>query len=418
MRRAAIGTIGARVAVAAAQLMVAALAAHLLGLAEVGRMSLLVLAIAFVILAINIVGGGALVYLEPRHGTRTLRWIAYGWALLMSAMAALLLEPLGLSPEGLGLHAAALALLEAIGTIHLTLLLGRERFAQHNALMLGRTLLLVASFIVLLRVGGPAFVDYIAALYIAHGGTALLSALVLSRQPGTRTDPTAAFMAMLRQGLPAQAANGLQLLNYRLSYFLVQRFHGAAPLGLWAITTQLAESTWLAPKSLGTVLYARVSNLDEATRQRDLTLTVMKASVAVAVAAVSLLVLLPGTAFTWVFGPEAIGIRRLVALLAPGLLAMAASQALSHYLSGTGRVRHNTIGSGLALLITSGLGITLIPALGAEGAAITASVAYSASLIYQVVVFNRISGAGLKDYLPNGEDGDRVMALIRKLLGR
>jgi O-antigen/teichoic acid export membrane protein len=418
MTRAAIGTIGARVAVAAAQLLVAALAARLLGLAEVGRMSLLVLAIAFVILAINIVGGGALVYLEPRHGTRTLRWIAYGWAVLMCAIAALVLEPLGLSPEGLGPHAAALALLEAIGTIHLTLLLGRERFAQHNALMIGRTLFLLASFIVLLRIGGPAFEDYIAALYVAHGGTALVSALVLSRQPGTRTDATAAFMAMLRQGLPAQAANGLQLLNYRLSFFLVQRFHGAAPLGLWAITTQMAESTWLAPKSLGTVLYARVSNLDESTRQRELTLTVLKTSVAIAAAAVFLLVLLPEAAFTWVFGPEAIGIRRLVVVLAPGLLAMAASQALSHYLSGTGKVRHNTISSGLALLITVALGLSLIPAHGAEGAAITASVAYFTALLYQIVVFNRISGAGLNDYLPNASDGERVIALARKLLGQ
>lgn len=418
MTRAAIGTIGARMAVAAAQLLVAALAARLLGLAEVGRMSLVVLAIAFVILAINIVGGGALVYLEPRHGTRTLRWIAYGWAVLMCAIAAFALEPLGLSPEGLGLHAAALALLEAIGTIHLTLLLGRERFAQHNALMIGRTLLLVSSFIALLRIGGPAFEDYIAALYFAHGGTALASALVLSRQPGTRTDPTAAFMAMLRQGLPAQAANGLQLLNYRLSYFLVQRFHGAAPLGLWAITTQLAESTWLGPKSLGTVLYARVSNLDEATRQRELTLTAMKTSVAIAVAAASLLVLLPEAVFTWVFGPEAVGIRRLVAVLSPGLLAMAASQALSHYMSGTGRVRHNTISSGLALLMTVCLGLMLIPAQGAEGAALTASAAYSVAVLYQAIVFNRISGARFADYLPNGSDGERVMNLMRKLLDR
>ncbi|HRD52727.1 MAG TPA: polysaccharide biosynthesis C-terminal domain-containing protein [Flavobacteriales bacterium] len=415
MKRAALGTIATRVAIAAAQLLVAALAARLLGLAEVGRMSLLVLAITFVMLAINIVSGGALVYLEPRHGTRTLRRIAYGWALLVSAIAAFVLEPIGLAPENLGVHAATLALLEAVGSIHLTLLLGRERFGHHNAMMLGRGLVLLASFIALLRIDGPAFEDYLYALYAAHGFTAIGSALLLARLPGVHSDGTAAFLAMLRHGFPAQLANGLQLLNYRLSYYLVQRFQGASALGLWAVTTQLAESAWLAPKSLGTVLYARMSNSDEAVRQRELTLTVLKASVLIAATATLLLLLLPETVFIWVFGPEAIGIRRLVLLLAPGLLAMAASQALSHYLSGTGKVQHNTIASGLALIVTLAAGFTLIPDHGANGAAIAASAAYSTALFYQAIVFNRLTGSRPLHYLPDAHDLNRLLALLRML---
>jgi len=406
MRRAALGTIATRVAIAAAQLLVAALAAHLLGLAEVGRMSLLVLAITFVMLAVNIVSGGALVYLEPRHGTRTLRRIAYGWALLVSAAAALVLEPIGLAPEGLGVHAAALALLEAIGSIHLTLLLGRERFGHHNALVLGRGLVLLGTFIALLRIDGPAFEDYLFALYAAQGFTALVSALLLARLPGAHSDATTAFLAMLRYGFPAQLANGLQLLNYRLSYYLVQRFQGASALGLWAITTQLAESAWLAPKSLGTVLYER---------QRQLTLTELKASVFIAATATLLLALLPETVFMWVFGPEAIGIRQLVLLLAPGLVAMAASQALSHYLSGVGKVQHNTIASGLALIVTLAAGFTLIPAHGANGAALTASAAYSTALLYQAIVFNRLTESRLVHYLPDTHDLDRLLALLRRM---
>lgn len=417
MTRAVLGTIGTRVLIAAGQLLVAALAAQLLGLAEVGRMSLLVLGITFIMLANNVMGGGALVYLEPRHGTRTLRLITGAWAALVCGVAAVIVEPLGLVPAGLGTHAAALAFLEALGTVQLNLLLGRQRFELFNGLQLIRTLVLVTVFAALLHYEGPDFHDFLLALYASNGATLAISAGLLARAPGQRTDEVSAIGAMLRQGIPAQAANGLQLLNYRLSYFFVQRFHGAAALGLWSISTQLAESAWLAPKSLGTVLYAHVSNLTDAERQRDLTLSVLKLSVGLALLAALFLMALPNAVFIWFFGPEATGIGALVLALTPGLLAMAASQALSHYLSGVGLVRHNAVGSGLAALATVALGYWLIPGLGTMGAALTASAAYCLSCAYQLAVFNREAKAHLVHYLPNRRDGERLLGLLRFLQG-
>lgn len=417
MTIAALGTIATRVAVAAISLLVAAIAARLLGLDALGRMSLLVLAITFIMLLCNVVSGG-LVYLEPRHGTRTLRWLAYGWSALACTLGALLAEPLGVAPAGLGMHAGAIAFLESIATTHLSILLGRQRFAMHNSITVIRPLLLATAFLILLRSDGADLSDFIHALYIAHGASALLSGLLISRLISHSTEPGAALSAMLRQGIPAQAANGLQLLNYRLSYLLIQRFHGSAALGLWSITTQLAESAWLAPKSLGSVLYARVSNLDAQDEQRRLTLTVMKVSVALAFLAAVLLAVLPDSLFQWVFGPEASGIGQLVLLLGPGLIAMAASQALSHYFSGVGRVHHNTIASGIALAMTVPLGLWLIPGSAERGAAIASSAAFSSAIAYQVIVFGRLTGSKLSDYLPNRADMDRIARLWRRLTGR
>lgn len=417
MTIAALGTIATRVAVAAISLLVAAVAARMLGLEALGRMSLLVLAITFIMLLCNVVSGG-LVYLEPRHGTRTLRWLAYGWSALACTAGALLVEPLGVAPAGLGVHAGAIAFLESVATTHLSILLGRQRFAMHNSITLIRPALLITAFVLLLRAEGADVHDFIGALYISHGSSALLSGLLLSRLTAQSSDAGAALSAMLRQGIPAQAANGLQLLNYRLSYLLIQRFHGSSALGLWSITTQLAESAWLAPKSLGSVLYARVSNLDAQEEQLRLTLTVMKVSVALALFAAALLAALPDSLFQWVFGPEAHGIGRLVLLLGPGLIAMAASQALSHYFSGVGRVHHNTIASGIALAVTIPLGLWLIPGSAERGAAIVSSAAFTSAIIYQVIVFSRLTASRFPDYLPNRADMVRLQQLWRRLTGR
>lgn len=420
MTRPVIGTIGTRVALALANLLTVMAASHHLGAGGVGTISLIVLGITLVLLLNNVVGGGGLVYLTSRHGTHALRWPAYGWAVVTLAAALLVLHLLPLVPEPYIIHTAALAFLQSICTIHLGLLLGRERIQAHNGLLVLQAVLLLGGFLWFLQQGTAEVMDHIRAGYLANGSTALLSGIISrdGRPTGHPQRPAAVLRALFHQGGMAQAANGLQLVNYRFTYYIIESQLGSSFLGIYAITTQLAESTWLVPKSMGQVLYARVSNLRDQLAQRDLTLTALKASTAIALVAVGVLVLLPDAVYREVFGGEITGLPPLLLLLAPGLIAMAASQAISHYLSGTGHVRHNTIGSGIGTLFTVVLGLLLVPRMGLTGAAITASSAYSASVLYQWMVFRRMTGLRALDLLPHAGDVDRLRALWKKALGR
>jgi O-antigen/teichoic acid export membrane protein len=119
---------------------------------------------------------------------------------------------------------------------------------------------------------------------------------------------------------------------------------------------------------------------------------------------VIILLMVPDPFYGLVFGREVKGVQPLLLLLVPGLLGMAASQAYSHYFSGVGLNRHNAIGSGIGLVCTLVFGYWLIPAYGLTGAAITASVAYSANAFYQMVVFLRVTRSALRDLLPRPSD--------------
>ena len=285
-------------------------------------------------------------------------------------------------------------------------------------LVLAQALLLLLSLVWLLNHDGSDPLDYVHAAYVADGTIALVSAAFLLHRNATRGSSVAATIDLFRQGLLAQLGNGIQLLNYRFTYYLVESLHGTAALGLWAITTQLAESTWLVPKSLGTVLYARVSNLENEARQRYLTLAVLKVAVVIAMFFVLMLLLIPGVVYQWLFGNEVAGIGSMVLLMTPGLLAMSASQAISHYLSGSGRVHHNTIGSAIGLVIVIVLGYQLVPGSGLYGAAICASAAYCVSLAYQIIIFNKLSGARASDYLPNARDLSHFFEIKARITGR
>ena len=413
-----VGTIATRIVIAVANLLVVVTATRHLGLEAVGTIALLVLAVSFILLVTNIVGGSGLVYLAPRHGAASLRWPSYLWCSTVCVASWPLLQLSDAVPYQLVAHTVVLAFLQGLSSTHFGLLLGQERYRVHNALQVLQAALVLVALLVLLRIEGPMLMDYVHALLIAHAATAILSGSLSMERGVQRTAHGHPIADLLRQGIPAQAANGLQLLNYRLAYYFVERWSGAAALGMFSITTQLAESTWLAPKSLGSVLYARVSTLRDGEQQRLLTLTVLKLSVALALAAIALLLAVPDSVYAWLFSPEVSGISRIVLWLAPGLIAMSASQALSHYLSGTGRVHHNTIGSGIGVVATVGLGAFLIPRYGVTGAAMTASIAYSSSVIYQGIVFNRLSHTPLHDYLPTTADHERIRTLINRLLGR
>ena len=414
MIRPVVGTIFTRVFVQAMNLLVIMLAGHALGAEGLGAISLIVLAITIVVLINNVVGGGALVYLAPRAPLARLLRTAYGWALGTAVLAAGLVFVFPMVPDAYRWAVVGLALIQSFYTIHTSLMIGQQRIGAVNRVQLIQATVLMAVFGWRVLFGtDPTVTDYIIASYAAFGATLLTSgwAILRWKVPPTLPMDRSIKEVLWRQGGSIQLANLLQLLNYRLAYYLIEHFRGVAGLGIYSVGNQLAESAWIAPKSVGTVLYSRISNMEELHRQRDLTLTAFKASVVLAFAVLFVLFLLPEPLYQTLFGADIIGVPLLLLLLAPGILAMAASQAFSHFFSGVGRNKHNAIASGIGLVLTLGAGPVLIPRYGLEGAAVTASLAYIANVLYQTVVFLRSTGSTVLDLLPNASDRSRIQAL-------
>ena len=410
------GTIASRVFVTAMNLLVMVLAGHSLGAEGLGVISLIVLGITLVMLPANLIGGGALVYLVPRARLWQLLKPAYAWAVLSTVCCFIFLRVFPLVPVGYEKHVCVLAFLQAVYSIHLGVILGQQRIGRHNFITAMHAGMLLVSFAALLWPKGPvSAMDYVYASYAAFILSAVLGAINIRWKDPPFAEEPKVLRTLLRQGMLVQGANGLQLLNYRLAYWIIQRFQGTAALGLYSVCNQLSESAWIAPRSLGLVLLSRVSNIADREHQRTLTLITAKVAVCIAIAVVLLLAIVPDVIFRMAFGKEISGLHPIMLLLAPGIVAMAASQAFSHYFSGTGQNKHNLIGSGAGMVVSVVIGFWLVPRMGLSGAAITASLAYSASLIYQVTVFLDRTRSSMRDLLPNKLDMVRARALWKNL---
>lgn len=413
MLKQAAGTIAARIVTTAMGLLVSVVAGHRLGVEGLGTIGLVALGVSLVALFAGGLGGGVLIYLVPRVPLSRLLPAAYGWAVLVSVLGYGVMRTVKLVPAGFELHVAALALLQAGLSIQTGVLLGRERIAAYNLVDMARSMLLLGIFLALALRPSPTAMDYVLATYAAFGTSWVISTIVLGKgAPPALPPPQGVMRLMVSQGLMVQGSNGLQLLLYRLSYWLIERYRGTSTLGFFVVANQLSEGAWLVPRSLAVVLYSKVSNTAGIAEQRRFTLGILKVSLASALLALVVLLVVPGPWFSIVFGPEVHGITPIIAILAPGVLALSASQAFSHFFSGTARNHHNIVASGIGLGVMAVLGFAFVPAYGLWGAAASSSVAYLCSGTYQAIAFMRSTGTRFHELWPRRADLGQLKDLL------
>jgi len=389
-----------------------------LGQEGLGTISLILLGITLVVMINNFVGGGALVYLVPRHHTGQLYVPSAIWAVLTSVAGASVLRISHLIPSGYTWHVMALALIQSLTTINLNILLGKEKIKIFNAVSVLQMALTILTLVFLIYVRHKVDVmAYVLALYAGYLFAFIISMaavwrfLILLTLSGIRH----VVNEMFKYGKFVQFANILQLLNYRLAYYLIEFFIGRAALGLYTVGVQISEGVWLVGKSVATVQYARISNTADPESSKNVTLRLFKFTLVVTLLAMAVLLLLPESVYGAVFGQAFTGVRLVMMTLALGIVATAASMMFSHYFSGTGRPHHNMIGSAIGLVFTLVPGLIFIPRYGLLAAGIIASVSYIMNMTYLLVVFINVTGAKAHHFIIGVNDIRFALKELRKL---
>lgn len=415
------GTTATKILTTALGFFTVILATQFLGAEQYGNISMFVLSISLLQLVSGIAGGPALVYLVPRMTIRHLFAGALCWTLAVHLVAFIFLYVSEILPTGQLRHLIQVSLLFFLNTFAYTCLLGKKRIRPFNLILLLQALSLLCALgwqIVFLE--DTSLMVYIRALYVSSGLSALAGwFLILGYfQEKSTTTFGVGFRKMVRHGGFLQIANGVQLLNYRLSYFLIDQFAGRAYLGIYTAGVQLSEGIWIFGKSFAVVQYSSISNNSDPEYARTLSLRLLKATFFITLGCLSVLWLLPSGFYSFVFGKGFDQVKLVVMYLSAGVLALGISQIFSHYFSGTGRQQHNAIGSAVGLVVTAVSGFILIPAYGLAGAGITASLAYSVSTIYQLIVFVKVTRSRLGDFMVKASEVRQIWALLRRTLKR
>ena len=414
-----LGTAGSRVLVSVLSLLLVLIYGRTLGPEGAGTIGLVVLGITIVLLMSNFVSGGALVYLTPREKTFLLFVPAYFWALFSSILVSYALDRFGLLPEGMLYHVLFLSLIFSWHTANLNILLGKERIAAFNVASVFQVVVLFCAFLYFIFIKEEISVmSYVYALYLSYTAAFLMSLIMILKELkyADLSEMGDVILRIFRYGSFVQFANTLQLLNYRLGYYIIESYLGKARLGVFQIGNQLSEGLWIAGKSLALVQYSRISNEPDPVYAKNLSVRFLKLTVLITVSMLAIFWILPESFYLWILTDKYEGIKNVIWSLSPGIIAISANVILSHFFSGTGRHHHNAISSGIGVVFTLTFGFILIPKIGILGAGITASVSYMMTLVYQLIMFYRITKLTVRELFVTRADFDFLLTEIKGLL--
>ena len=413
-------TFGIRLITAGISFGVLFLNANFLGAQGLGTVGLIVLNVTLIGILSNLIHGG-LIYFSSRKNRGNLLLIAYLWTLISLALYVLVNQIYPLIDSQYLLHTLLLGGIQASASIHHYFLLGKEKIKRFNLISLLQSLGLVGSLLWSFYGRNYIKVDaFIQALYLSYTISyllALASSANFIEKPilfKLKED----FKDCLNYGFFAQAANTFQLLNYRISYFFLDSLSGRAALGQYTAGVQLSEALLLIGRSISTVQYARISRRKQEAYAKRLSLLLMKVSYLLTTLGLIVLLVIPTDWFVYLLGKDFVLLKQILAGLSIGIIALSAEVILSHYFSGTGRVKTNATSAALGLVVTLVSCYILIPVYGVIGAALSSSASYVAMFIFLYVRMNRRNAKKLSLLLPTQSEVQLLNRIARKFISK
>ncbi|MDE2593585.1 MAG: teichoic acid transporter [Burkholderiales bacterium] len=190
--------------------------------------------------------------------------------------------------------------------------------------------------------------------------------------------------------------NVISLLNYRVSLFLVERFHGLAAAGTYSVAVTVAELLWLLSSSVTVSAYARIGHPDVRIASA-MTVQAVRINVLSTLVAAPILLSVAWWALPLVMGPAYVASLWPLAALLPGVAAYAAASSLSaFYTNHLGKPQLSGAIAGLSLLTSLLMGLMLVPVWGPTGAAMASSTGYFLAIAGAYAVFLRQAGLPLR----------------------
>lgn len=367
----------------------------------------------------NLVGGTSLVYFGSRQNKRELLTVSYAWCVISSVIGTFLLSIFNVIPEAHVLDVFFLGLLVCFGSINQQLLLADKNILGYNISSFLQALLLLVVFLLMVFIQKEKSIhSFLIALYTCYSACliATLFAGFDLKKSENKIDILNVFKQLIRHGFVIQLASMLQLINYRFSFYLLEKNFGNKTLGVFSVTVALSEALWIISRSISTVQYSYLSNTDNKTEHVRITTIFTKVVFLYTLLIISAIMLLPDSIYTWLLGNEFSGVKYLIFLMTPGILLHSITTILAHYFSGNANFKINTYASGIAAIVSLIVYSFLIPLWGIKGACIASNMVYFTSFAYSIFKFHQLSKTSFNIWMPGEQDKlgiQKVLYLLR-----
>lgn len=403
--RAALGILGTRAGIYPVKIVVALLVAPLLGTANYGIYSFLILP-GSVLLPLMSVGTGIGVRYQissEEYRAQDVAFMGLILGLVNGLVTALFFgllwqfDLLGETGRAISyeLILPVLLVLPLAGAAQFMnrVIVGGSWFSAMNLFIFLNNLAPPAFLFAFVIVGGQGVVGAVASIVASAILLAVVSiALVWVRfRPRLRIEFRFLRLAV-SYGFRAWIGTLASRASIRLDQFVVGFVESPGALGIYRIAVMIAEMLWMVPDAVNIPLFNRVSRTASLKERVD----VVSRSHRLLIAVVTVLALAMFAVCWWaiplVLGVEYIDARWLLGLLIPGAVALVTPRFLGMFFNASGKPEKASFIQVVGAIASLVGYLTLIPWLGVSGAAIATSIAYIVTAVTARRMF--VSAAG------------------------
>lgn len=402
MLKSSLITIGTRGLTAVINFLLAIISARYLGAEGRGFISIFILNSTLVQLAAGFIGGAGLVYLFPRHDKVKMYFASLYWVTVCSFVIPCIMSLISHDARSSLWLLMAVSWLQSVLRIQSGFLISQERITGNNLInLLYPFATIFCVWILFEQYGLISPESFLFAVLAGSLASVLAGIFALRKESFYRPvfNVLTELKAAWRYGYVVQTGNIIQLLNYRLSFYLLDYFSGKAAVGIFSMAVSLAEVLWIIANSFAVNLYSRVSNSSVTELNISMTLSTLRLVLVATLLPSVAILLFPGSFFQFIFGEEFGGLAGIFPWLIPGVMLLTINIIIVHYFSGNGRPEIALKSSVLAFISLLIFSFTLVPEMGSKGAALASSIGYTASAFSALYYFNKEKRLTVKDFI-------------------
>jgi O-antigen/teichoic acid export membrane protein len=205
------------------------------------------------------------------------------------------------------------------------------------------------------------------------------------------------FFETLTYGIKTHIGKMTERLHTRSCIFLIGALSSTSNIGLYSVTIGISETLLYFSNAASLAIFSRVKNEPE--QQAKDAQTVLRHVLPIAVGLSAILVFAGQYIIQVFFGSAFADAYKALTLILPGVTLYTICPIVSAYLINVGKSFLSSACSILGLGCNVVLNILLIPHHGIEGAAIAASISYTATALISLIIFIRHSQSNMSSAL-------------------
>lgn len=384
LKRNIIQTMAGKLAILLLNFAVVVFSTRLWGTEGRGAIALFVANLSLIASVTNIFTGSSVSYFLSKYGLSKLTLQAYLWVFAMAVILGIGFRIYDHATPSVLLF--IVAVLAGFTLFHSSVFIGDQRIGYYNVITLIQPVFQLGTMLLFYYWVDKSYFAYFYGMIVSYAFVFVICKILnrkTNKEVSYHLDKSAIKDTFLF-GWQIELSSFLQFFNYRLSFYFLNYYLGAAPVGVFSVGITLAEAIWIVSRSISLVQYSNVVKQGDTKDSRDETKITAKYSFFISLLCLVIVLCLPKQVFSFVFGNGFEEVKQVIVLLSPGILAIAVSNVYGNYFSAIGKAKILILKSATGVIATVGLSVWLIPTLQVTGACIVNASSY---IISSIILF-------------------------------